>query len=69
MLEGDHGSSELHFNFNGCNKLEQNSFNNIVAMKINVIFEFNRSNSPSADTNLAGKHQAEHLQIDSSRKA
>ena len=25
-------------NFNGCNKFEQNSFNNIVGMKINVMF-------------------------------
>ena len=40
------------FNFNGCNKLEKNSFNNILAMKISVAFEFNSTNSSSADTNL-----------------
>ena len=39
-------------NFNGCNKLEKNSFNNIFAMKISVVFEFNSTNSSSADTNL-----------------
>ena len=44
-------------NFNGCNKLEQNSFSNIVAMKINVIFELNISNSFSADTNMERRHQ------------
>ena len=41
------------FKFNGCNKLEKNSFNNIVAMKISVVCEFNSTNSSSADTNLA----------------
>ena len=40
------------FNFNGCSKLEKNSFNNILAMKISVVFEFNSTNSSSADTNL-----------------
>ena len=39
-------------NLNGCNKLEKNSFNNILAMKISVAFEFNSTNSSSADTNL-----------------
>ena len=37
---------------NGCSKLEKNSFNNILAMKISVVFEFNSTNSSSADTNL-----------------
>ena len=41
------------FEFNGCNKLEKNSFNNVLAMKISVVFEFNSTNSSSADTNLA----------------
>ena len=41
------------FKFNGCNKLEKNGFNNILAMKISVVFEFNSTNSSSADTNLA----------------
>ena len=40
------------FNFNECNKLEKNSFNNILAMKISIVFEFNSTNSSSADTNL-----------------
>ena len=39
------------FNFNGCNKLEQNNLNSIITIKINVIFEFNSSNSSSAKTN------------------
>ena len=30
-------------------KLEKNSFNNIFAMKISVVFEFNNTNSSSAD--------------------
>ena len=34
-------------------QIEQNSINNIVAMKINVLFEFNNS---SADTNLERRH-------------
>ena len=37
------------FNFNGRNKLEKNSFNNILAMKISVVFKFN---SNLADINL-----------------
>ena len=41
------------FKFDGCNNLEKNSFNNILAMKISVVFEFNSTNSSSADTNLA----------------
>ena len=41
------------FNFNGCNKLEKNSFNNnILAIKTSFAFEFNSTNSSSADTNL-----------------
>ena len=40
------------FNFNGCNKLEKNSFNNILAMKTSVVFEFISTNSSSDDTNL-----------------
>lgn len=55
------------FNFNECNKLEQNSFNSIADMKINVIFEFNNINSSSADTtadtSLERKHQPGRLQI------
>ena len=39
-------------NLNGCIKLEKNSFNKILAMKISVVFEFNSTNSFSADTNL-----------------
>ena len=39
------------FNFTGCNKLEKNSFYNILAVKISVVFEFNSTNSSSADTN------------------
>ena len=41
------------FKFNGCDKLGKNSFNNIFAKKISVVFEFNSTNSSSADTNLA----------------
>ena len=41
------------FNFKACNnKLENNSFNYILAMKNSVTFEFNSTNSSSADTNL-----------------
>ena len=40
------------FNFHGCNKLEKNSFNNILPMQISFVFEFNSANSYSADTNL-----------------
>ena len=40
------------FSFNGCNKLEKNSFNNILAIKISFVFEFNSTNSFSAHTNL-----------------
>ena len=40
------------FNFNGCKKLEKNSFNNILAMKISFVFEFNSTNSSSGGTNL-----------------
>ena len=53
MLEG---AMQVAFNFNGCNRLEQNNFNSIAAMKINVIFEFNVSNSSSNETNLKKKH-------------
>ena len=48
LVEGSHASC---FNFNGCNKLEQNNLNSIITIKINVIFEFNSSNSSSAKTN------------------
>ena len=40
-----------------CNKLEQKSFNNIVVMKVSVVFEFNSTNNSSADTNLERRHQ------------
>ena len=40
------------FNFSGCNKLEKNSFNNILAMSVSFVIEFNSTNSSSADTNL-----------------
>ena len=40
------------FNFNRCSMLEKKSFNNILIMKIRVVFEFNSTNSSSADTNL-----------------
>ena len=36
------------------NKLEQNNFNNMIAMKINVIFKFHSS---PADTKLESRHQ------------
>ena len=29
------------FNFNGCNKLEKNSSNNILAMKVSAVLKFN----------------------------
>ena len=48
---------------NECNKSEQNSLNNIAVMKVNVIFEFNSSNSSSADTNLERRHLLKQLQI------
>ena len=47
-LEWTMGSA---FNFNGCNKLEKNSFNNTLAMKISFAFKFNSTNSSSADIN------------------
>ena len=34
------------------NKLERNSFHNILAMKISVVVEFDSTNISSADTNL-----------------
>ena len=40
------------FNFNGYNKLEKNSFNNILAMKISIVFDLNSTDSSSADINL-----------------
>ena len=40
------------FNSNGCNKLEKNSLNYILAMKISAVFEFNSTNSSSVDTNM-----------------
>ena len=39
------------FNFNGCNKLEKNSFYNTLAVKISVVLELNSTNSSSANTN------------------
>ena len=39
------------FSFNGPNKLEIISFNNIVAMKISAVFECNSTNSSSANAN------------------
>ena len=39
------------FNFNGWNKLEKKSFYNILAMNISVAFEFNSTDTSSADTN------------------
>ena len=45
------------------NDLEHKSFNNIVAMKISVAFEFNSTNSSSAHTNLERSRQPGHLQI------
>ena len=39
-------------NFNGPDKLEKVSFNNIVAIKINAVFECNSINSSSTKTNL-----------------
>ena len=41
------------FIFNGwVTKLEKKSFNNILVKKISVVFEFNSTNSSSADTNV-----------------
>ena len=34
------------------NKLEKNNFNNILAVKISVVFKVNSTNSYSADTSL-----------------
>ena len=52
---------QVAFYFNACNKLEQNNFNSIAAMKINNkinnIFEFNSSNRSSADTNVDRRYQ------------
>ena len=42
----------LGFNLNGCKKVEQKDLNNIMAMTINVTFEFCSTNRSSADTNL-----------------
>ena len=39
------------FSFNGPNKLEKISFNNIVAMKISAVFECNSTNSSLANAN------------------
>ena len=38
------------FNFNGPNKWEKMNFNSIVAVKISAVFEFNSTNSSSADS-------------------
>ena len=38
------------FNFNGPNKWEKINFNSIVAVKISAVFEFNSTNSSSADS-------------------
>ena len=35
-----------------CSKFEKNNFNNIFAMKVSVVFEFNSTNSSSANANL-----------------
>lgn len=43
-----------------CNRT---AFKNIVSMTINVILDFNISNSFSADTNMERRHQLGHLQI------
>ena len=53
----------IALNVNGCNKLGQNRFDNIVAMKINVILGFSISISFSADTNMEKRYQPEQLQI------
>ena len=50
------GSMRVAFNLNGCKKLKQNSFSNITAMEINLIFEFN-------NTKFFITHQLGHLQI------
>ena len=50
----------IAFSLNEYDKLKLNSLSNIVAMKIDVIFEFNSS---SADTNLEWMHQPGHFQI------
>ena len=42
----------LGFNLNGCNKVKQKDFNNILDMTVNVSFEFCSTNRSSADTNL-----------------
>ena len=45
------------------NVTEQNSFNDIASMKINVIFKFNSNKSSLAVTSLERMHQPEQLQI------
>ena len=40
-------------NFNGCNKLEKNSFNNVLAIKISFVFEFNSTNKYKVARQLA----------------
>ena len=44
------------FSFNGPNKLEKISFNNIVAMRISAVFECNSTNS----TEELSYHQPRH---------
>ena len=56
VLEGSHDQDDI--NLNGCNKLKKNSFNNMVFMEINVMFDntssqFNNTNSSSADRQKA----------------
>ena len=43
---------QVAFSFNGPNKLEKISFNNILAMKISAVFECHSASSYSANTNL-----------------
>ena len=40
------------FKFNGPKKLKKISFNNIAAMKVSAILDYDGTNSSSADTNL-----------------
>ena len=50
------GAMRVAFNLNGCKKLKENSFSNIAAMEINLIFEINR-------TKFFITHQPGHIQI------
>ena len=52
---------QVAFNYNECNKLEKNSFNNILTITIRAAFEFNSTNSSSADIDLAATWQFQEV--------